>query len=484
MLGLRGRKNSDGIPTEAWRCRTELRALFFRWVDVDLRQLNTPAMTTFTDRGRGREAAGDALNEAIVRSARQRCLALSGLLLILCLPLVVFAAGFRFGVSGTDPDSVARLARFAPAVLLGSLLTAVCEIAAWAYLGRIEREGRRIPAVLPVTQTAVTILITIMVIFVAVRTIGPQAVSVGAYPWLLFPVIVLSALYLRFGLCVFAGALAAGGFLVAAESAIALGSTPDLSEFGRMRLTYYYKAAILLGTGVITGLIAVALRRHLLAAVAHAAERDRAIGIFGQHVSPAVARRLLGQPLPERGEARHVCVLFLDIRNFSKFAAEHPANEVMGYLNTLFEPLIELVNGHRGVVNKFLGDGFMAVFGAPSDDGEPERDAARCALKLLAATKALADEGRIPATRLGIGLHSGESVTGIVGTETRKEYTVIGDTVNIAARIEQATKTCEAQLLVSDIVRDELSAVEFPGEDLGLIELKGQPQPIRLHRLA
>lgn len=428
--------------------------------------------------------AGEALNAAIVRSARQRCLALAGLLFVLSFPLMFFAAGFRFGVSGVEQESVVRLARLAPAILLGSLVMAVCEMAAWVYLGRIEREGRKIPALLPVAQTAVTILVEISVLFLAVRTMGPEAVSVGAYPWLLFPLIVLSALYLRFGLCVFAGVLAAAGFLLAAESVLASVGVMDLSELGRLRLTYYYKAAILLGTGVLTGLIAVTLRRHLLAAVAHAAERDRAIGIFGQHVSPEVARRLLGQPLPERGEVRHVCVLFLDIRNFSKFAAGHPANEVMGYLNTLFEPMIEIVNSHRGVVNKFLGDGFMAVFGAPTDDGEPERNAARCAKRLLAAVEALEAEGRIPPTRLGIGLHSGESVTGIVGAERRKEYTVIGDTVNIAARIEQATKTCGAELLVSDVVREELPADEFPGEDLGLVELKGQPQPLRLHRLA
>lgn len=428
--------------------------------------------------------AVEALNVAIVRSARQRCVALGGLLFVLCLPLMFFVAGFRFGVGGASAEPIERLAVFAPAVLIGSLVMAVCEIGAWFYLGRIEREGGKIPPLLPVAQTAVTILITIAVLFFAVRNVGPQVVSVGAYPWLLFPVVVLSALYLRFGLCVFAGALAAGGFLLAAESVLALGHAADFSELGRLRLTYYYKAAILFGTGVLAGLVALAIRRHLLAAVTHAAERDRAIGIFGQHVSPSVARRLLGQPLPERGELRHVCVLFLDIRNFSNFASEHPANEVMGYLNTLFEPLIGIVNSHQGVVNKFLGDGFMAVFGAPRDDGEPERNAARCALRLLAATEALVVEGRIPATRLGIGLHSGESVTGIVGAETRKEYTVIGDTVNIAARIEQATKACGAQLLVSDAVREELPPGEFPGEDLGPVELKGQPQPLRLHRLA
>lgn len=432
-------------------------------------------------------AAGQAretLREAVIHSARQRCVVLASLLAVLSVPLLIFVLGGRAVATTLDPSLIVRFEQFLPTVLAGLFLVATCELVTWHYLGRLALSDRPIPPALPLLHTIVPVAATILLLHRGLAMMGPEAISTGAAPWLFFPVILLSGLYLSFWLSTFAGIVAATGYLLMGEAAMAMSNAGVPQQLAELRGVYVYKTIVLLGTGLLTGLIALALKRQFLAAVTHAAERDRAVNIFGQHVSPAVARRLLDQALPEGGENRHVCVLFLDIRNFSDYAAAHSASEVMAYLNTLFEPLIDIVNNHRGVVNKFLGDGFMAVFGAPTDDGEPERHAARCALELLGATRQLAAAGKIPPTRLGIGLHAGESVTGNVGAESRKEYTVIGDTVNIAARIEQATKACHAQLLVSDDVRAELPAAEFPGDDLGFIELKGQPEPLRLHRLA
>lgn len=430
-------------------------------------------------------AAQDTLSTAVVRSARMRCTVLSLVFLAFTIPVAAFVLGSRSVVSDLGPAWTFRLEQLGPAYLLGLLALFSSEAMSRIYLGRLEKLQRPMPRALPFLQTALTILIPTLLLRTALPVMGPEAVSTSALPWLYFPVIVLSALYLNFGLSFFAGAAAAAGFIAAGEAALAsIAIQGESPAFGELRHPFYYKAAILLGTGAVTGLIGLALKRHLLSAVAHAAQRDRAIAIFGQHVSPTVAQRLLEQPLPASGESRHVCVLFLDIRNFSVFASAHPPTEVMDYLNTLFDPLITIVNSHQGVVNKFLGDGFMAVFGAPTDDGEPEQNAARCALEMLAETERLVRDGTIPPTRLGIGLHAGESVTGNVGAESRKEYTVIGDTVNIAARIEQATKTQGAQLLISDTVRGELPEKEFPGDDLGPVELKGQPKPLRLHKLA
>lgn len=433
------------------------------------------------------KAAGQAretLREAVIQSARQRCLVLASLLLVLTIPFFMFLLVGHTAKTGLAPSLLHRFEQLVPTVLAGLLLVAVGELAVWRYLGRLATSRHRIPAVLPALHTIIPVAATILLLHRALSILGPESISTGATPWLFFPVIILSALYLSFWLCTFAGVVAAFGYLLLGEAAMAMIHAGFGSNLAELRGVYIYKTAILLGTGLLTGLIALALKRQFLAAVTHAAERDRAVRIFGQHVSSAVARRLLDRPLPGHGENRHVCVLFLDIRNFSAYAATHSASEVMAYLNKLFEPLIDIVNDHHGVVNKFLGDGFMAVFGAPADDSEPERNAARCAVKLLAATRRLTMEGQIVPTRLGIGLHAGESVTGSVGAESRKEYTVIGDTVNIAARIEQATKQCHAQLLVSETVRTELPAEEFTCEDLGPVELKGQPHPLRLYRLA
>ena len=147
--------------------------------------------------------------------------------------------------------------------------------------------------------------------------------------------------------------------------------------------------------------------------------------------------------------------------------------------------MIPLVNQNHGVVNKFLGDGFMAVFGAPLDDTDECGNAVRASVDILRRLDDLNRQGGVPATRIGIGLHVGQAATGNVGAAERKEYTIIGDVVNVASRIEQATKTLKAQLLVSEPVAAkvrERSGLE--AEDMGMVELKGQPHPLRLFKLA
>lgn len=429
------------------------------------------------------DPAEAALREGILRSTQRRSALLAAVLFAVAIPMAIFLLGPRLAFTQMDPGLLARLTLAIPWILACLLSVALAEVGACLYLGRCLRLRSTPPAWFALLQTTVEVLLPTMILVAVMPVLGLADTMGGALPWLYFPVIVLSALNLSFASSFMAGSLAAAGFVAVAEAG--LRSLPEAAEATvlSVRHPYYVKAAVLAGTGLLTALVARGLRRQLFDVVRTAAERDRAVSIFGQHVSPEVAQRLLHQPVPDAGEDRHVCVLFLDIRQFSDFAASRPAAEVMAYLNALFGRLIDVVNDHHGIVNKFLGDGFMAVFGAPADDSQPATHAARCALSLLDATEELCAAGRIPQTRLGIGLHVGSSVTGNVGATARKEYTVIGDTVNIAARIEQATKTCSAQLLVSDDVWRALPAGEFAGEDLGPVELKGQPQPVRLHRL-
>jgi adenylate cyclase len=176
--------------------------------------------------------------------------------------------------------------------------------------------------------------------------------------------------------------------------------------------------------------------------------------------------------------------MFLDIRDFSRLANDHSPSEVMSYLNILFGFMIPVINEHHGIINKFLGDGFMAVFGAPIKDDKQCHHAVDAAMKILGHVEQLKVEGRIPPTRLGIGLHIGRVITGNVGGTERKEYTIIGDAVNLASRIEQATKQLGGQLLVSQAVAAMIAGAKYTAQDMGLIELKGQAQPVRLFKLA
>jgi adenylate cyclase len=329
-------------------------------------------------------------------------------------------------------------------------------------------------------ETSVPTVILLML----AREMGQFQALASAAP-LLYPLFVgMTVLYLDKWVSLFAGAVAAlqfGGlawFLLqspAVDPGLALLTAPS---------AYVLKSALLFASGLVAGFLAEELKRQLVSAVHTAEERDHAVSVFGQHVSPEIAERLLRQKIEISGEEREACVMFLDIRDFSKLACRQSPAEVMAYLNQLFGEFIDIVNAHRGIVNKFLGDGFMAVFGAPVEDTDKCRHGVDAARAILRRLQAMNEQGTIPPTRVGIGLHVGRLVTGNVGTSTRKEYTLIGETVNVASRIEEATKQFGASLLVSDRVVERSRLIGPEVEDLGLIELKGQRQAVRLYKLA
>lgn len=329
-------------------------------------------------------------------------------------------------------------------------------------------------------ETSVPGVIMLMLTLV----MGPWQAMASATPMLYPLFIFMAALYLDFWVCVFSGVVATVQFLLIAM--IFVGGEAPMA--GLEMLTdpsaYLVKAALLLASGLLAGFLTVALRRQMQASVHNAQERDHAISIFGQHVSPEIAQRLLQQNLDIEGETRDACVMFLDIRGFSRIAADKTPHEVMHYLNTLFSELIDVVNAHHGIVNKFLGDGFMAIFGAPADDAERVPHALNAALAILERVEALNASGAIPPTQLGIGLHAGQLVTGNVGTHERKEYTLVGETVNLAARIEQATKDYDARLLISEAIWANLAHPPADALDLGPVQLRGQNRPVRLFKLA
>ena len=239
-------------------------------------------------------------------------------------------------------------------------------------------------------------------------------------------------------------------------------------------------------SGLAAAFLASQLREQFVRSTRAMAQRQHAIGIFGQHVSPQVAERLLSQRVETGPETREVCVMFLDIRNFTAFAERRTPEEVMGYLNRLFGPMIETVNRHGGIINKFLGDGFMAVFGAPVEDGQAACHAVAAAMELVAQVKDnSAMRAASPPTRIGIGLHAGPAVTGNLGSAGRKEYTVIGGVVNLASRIEQLNKQYDSQVLASENVVSALAAGEGgSAEWLGEVPIRGQTVPVTLFRLA
>ena len=243
------------------------------------------------------------------------------------------------------------------------------------------------------------------------------------------------------------------------------------------------RSAVLLAAGVLAGSVGVTIKSHFARALAAASARDRVTNLFGQHVSPRVVERLLAIGAAELSEMRRVCVMFVDIRGFTQAARSRTPAEVVARLDAAFEILVDIVDRHNGVVNKFLGDGLLAIFGAPIEDPLEAANAVAAAREILSAIGA-SNVGNAWPIRLGIGVHIGQAVAGTVGSARRKEYTVVGDTVNLASRLENLNKEVGSELLVSDAVREAAGDAIGDAVLLGPVSVRGYTEPVMVWRLA
>jgi adenylate cyclase len=210
------------------------------------------------------------------------------------------------------------------------------------------------------------------------------------------------------------------------------------------------------------------------------AERQRLQAAFGTYVDPALAARLLEQGDDVfTGERREVTVMFVDIRDFTPFAEANSAEDTVARLNALFQIVVPAVVDAGGHVNKFLGDGALAVFGAPNDLAE-HADAAVNAAVLIHRMVAERFDG---ALRIGIGINTGKVIAGTIGGGGKLEFTLIGDTVNVASRVEQLTKTTGDAILLTQQSVDALLS-QPPGlTDRGSHALKGKSAAVQVFGL-
>jgi class 3 adenylate cyclase len=210
------------------------------------------------------------------------------------------------------------------------------------------------------------------------------------------------------------------------------------------------------------------------------AERQRLQAAFGTYVDPALAARLLAQGDDVfTGERRQVTVMFVDIRDFTPFAEANTAEDTVARLSALFEIVVPAVVDAGGHVNKFLGDGALAVFGAPNDVAD-HADAAVTAAVLIHRLVAERFGG---ALRIGIGINTGLVIAGTIGGGGKLEFTLIGDAVNVAARVEQLTKTTGDAILLTDYCVDALVSPPSGLTDRGSHQLKGKSAAVRVFAL-
>jgi adenylate cyclase len=225
------------------------------------------------------------------------------------------------------------------------------------------------------------------------------------------------------------------------------------------------------------------LARGFNQAVAGLEERDRLKTTFGKYMTESVMSHLLTNRVQLGGDTLQVTILFSDIRGFTSISEQLDAQHLVALLNEYFTEMVDIVMDHGGVVDKYIGDAIMVVFGAPVPEPDDALRAVRAAVKMREAlarlNRRLEARGATP-IRTGVGLHSGEVVAGNIGSERRMEYTVIGDAVNLASRLEGATKDLGADLVISEttyeLVREHVTA-----RVLGTITVKGREQPVAVY---
>lgn len=325
--------------------------------------------------------------------------------------------------------------------------------------------------VMPYVNTGMQITMLSFFLITNVRDQGPTYAFSTALPMLYCLVISITAFRLSPGLSFFAGALAAlevvliyGIFMRPELSADYIANHPTISWPATIA-----RVIVLLAIGVACALAATSLRNQI---VRRAKDQDHIQFLertFGRFVAPEVAKQILKDESWMNPSERDAVVMFADLKGFTKYSAGRSPQEVAGLLNRCWEVAAVIVERHGGFINKYLGDGFLAVFGVPVELENAETAAAITAAELQKELTPILEPYGLA---FCIGVHSGPMIAGGIGAESRCEFTVIGSTVNLASRIEGLNRSLETTCLTSQPVAEKLSE-HWELRDMGGQSVKG-----------
>jgi adenylate cyclase len=328
-------------------------------------------------------------------------------------------------------------------------------------------------------------LLSILLIFI-VEYSGQIIILQAPATLTYFIFIVLSTFRLNFKLSVFTGILAAFEFiLISIYYSTFFSDTPTYNSLPNLSgMQYLGQGLIMIIAGIAAGFVADLIKKKMIISVNNIQEKNEVIDLFGQQISPQIVDNILENRTELFGARKKVCIMFLDIRQFTPFVEKHQPEEVVAYLNTLFGFMIEIVQSHHGVINQFLGDGFMATFGAPVPIRNSSQHATEASQEIIKELSVEYKKGNIPKTRIGIGLHYDEAVTGNIGSSLRKQYSITGKVVIMASRIEQLNKKYNTCLLISKEVYNQLNKItQNTFEWLEDSKIKGSEKPVSLFKL-
>ncbi|HEU4679738.1 MAG TPA: adenylate/guanylate cyclase domain-containing protein [Terrimicrobiaceae bacterium] len=322
-----------------------------------------------------------------------------------------------------------------------------------------------------------------LALLILLRSVEPALAMLGVPLLGYFLLLITSSLKLDSALCAFVGIVASAqyGLLAWLYWDEIVSYYPPGSPIPA--LGYPMRVGMLLVSGIAAGLVSWLLRRTVIDTVATATAHAEIVRLFGEHVSPGVVDELLARPDGEWSEVRPSAVLVADLRGFTRYAETRAPSECVGTLNALWAEMVQCVEARGGIINKFLGDGFLAVFGVPAPLEQPAAAAVESARDLLKIVARLQGSSpRFQELDIGVAVHYGNVLSGLVGAASRREFTVIGDVVNLAFRMEQANKEIGSRLVVSAEATEAAGIKE--SVPFSEISVPGRKNPVRLSRLA
>jgi len=316
---------------------------------------------------------------------------------------------------------------------------------------------------------------------------SPSAIAAMPIATIIFVLLVHAAMRYRPWLVIYAACLYLVGLLVAGAVMTEIPVSIETAPAGAHDLVHHQivPITVLIVTALILFITGRGTRKLLRVSIEEKLGRTRLSRFF----SPDIADQLMSETSAQATDGRimPIVVLFADIRGFSALAENMEPRALSTLLAEFREILSTAIRAHGGVVDKFIGDAVMAVFGFPDAGNSPPDRALNCARAILDGVAAWSRERErtgLPVVETGIGLHYGEAFVGVIGKENLLEFTVIGDTVNVAERIERLTRTLNADVAISDELAQE--STSLPGPEWSLATgcaLTGRNQPIDVYYL-
>jgi adenylate cyclase len=360
------------------------------------------------------------------------------------------------------------------------------EFLLWNLFGWVRKHGKTIPNKARFANAFVEITSVSFVILLLSKSFpNPMAVLHSPFTFAYFIFVILSTIRLSFGLSLFTGVVAALNYV--ALGFILTEQVPDKSlliPYLDAPFVFILKGALILLSGFAAAYVAYLIRNSIINSIQNLERQNQVINLFGQQVSKEIVEEMLNKSGRMQSKLMKVCVLFIDIRDFSTFAEKHHPEDVVAYQNAFFKIIIDIINKHHGIINQFLGDGCMITFGAPLTLDNPCENAVRAGLEIIETVESEVKKGILPDTRVGIGIHVGDAVTGNIGTELRQQYSITGNVVILACRIEQLNKSFNSQLLITHEVKECINGLADNAEEIGAVAVKGREEEVYLYKLA